>query len=356
MDGFETNEGVILIAATNRPDVLDPALLRPGRFDRQVVVGRPDVRGREEIIKVHTRKIPLSPDVELSVIARATPGFSGADLANLVNEAALFAARRNRKSVTQEDFEVAKDRVLMGVERKSLIISDEEKRATAYHEGGHALVAFKVPNADPVHKVTIIPRGRALGVTQQLPIDDRHTYSKEYLESTIAVLMGGRVAEELRLERITTGAGNDFERATDMARRMVTEWGMSEKLGPLTFGKQEEQIFLGREISQHRDYSEATAIEIDAEVRKIVQHGYDTARRIIEENAEALARIAEALLEREVIDADQIAALVRGEALPAATPHDDGPVPEAAAAAASEETPKTEKRPGVLPEPGKQPA
>jgi cell division protease FtsH len=252
MDGFETNEGVILIAATNRPDVLDPALMRPGRFDRQVVVSRPDVRGREEIIKVHIRKIPLAPDIDLSVIARSTPGFSGADLANLVNEAALYAARKNHKAVTQEDFEVAKDKVLMGTERKSLIISDEEKRATAYHEAGHALVAFKLPHADPIHKVTIIPRGRALGVTQQLPVDDRHTYSRDYLKTTIAVLMGGRVAEELRLDRLTTGAGNDFERSTEMARKMVCEWGMSDKMGPLTFGKQEEQIFLGREIAQHR--------------------------------------------------------------------------------------------------------
>jgi len=357
MDGFETNEGVILIAATNRPDVLDPALLRPGRFDRQVVVGRPDVRGREEILRVHVRKIPLSNEVDLSIIARATPGFSGADLANLVNEAALFAARKSRKSVTHDDFEVAKDRVLMGVERKSLIISDDEKRATAFHEAGHALVAFKMPDADPLHKVTIIPRGRALGVTQQLPIDDRHTYSKDYLEATIAVLMGGRVAEELRLDRITTGAGNAFERATDMARRMVTEWGMSEKLGPLTFGKQEEQIFLGREISQHRDYSEATAIEIDAEVRRIVQQGYETARRIIEENAEALGRIAEALLEREAIDAQEIAALLRGEKLPArVVESSEGGSAENVAPAAGGDKAKPEKGPGVLPEPGNQPA
>jgi cell division protease FtsH len=290
----------------------------------------------------------------MSVIARATPGFSGADLANLVNEAALHAARRSRKAVTQEDFEIAKDRVLMGVERKSLIISDEEKRATAFHEAGHALVAFKMPNADPLHKVTIIPRGRALGVTQQLPIDDRHTYSKEYLDSTIAVLMGGRVAEELHLGRITTGAGNDFERATDMARRMVTEWGMSDKVGPLTFGKQEEQIFLGREISQHRDYSEATAVEIDEEVKKIVQQGYESARRILEEHADALTGLAEALLEREVIDAREIAALVRGEPLPAKTA--ETPATEPVKPAASEEVPKTEESPGVLPEPGNQPA
>jgi cell division protease FtsH len=355
MDGFDTNEGVILIAATNRPDVLDPALLRPGRFDRQVVVGRPDVRGREEIIKVHVRKITLDNHVELSVIARATPGFSGADLANLVNEAALYAARRNRPAVTQEDFEVAKDKVLMGTERRSLIISDDEKRATAYHEAGHALVAYKLDDADPLHKVTIIPRGRALGVTQQLPVDDRHTYSKEYLLSTISVLMGGRVAEELRLNRLTTGAGNDFERATEMARKMVTEWGMSE-LGPLTFGKQEEQIFLGREIAQHRDYSEDTAVKIDAEVKRIVMVGYNKARQILEDDADALVRVAEALLEREVLDAEQIAALVRGEELP----FKGTPSPRAPEAASSVEEPaddaKAGEGPGVLPEPGKQPA
>jgi len=296
------------------------------------------------------RKIPLAPDTDLSVIARATPGFSGADLANLVNEAALYAARLSRKAVTQEDFEVAKDRVLMGAERKSLVISDEEKRATAYHEAGHALVASLVPGADPLHKVTIIPRGRALGVTQQLPIDDRHTYSKEYLESTIAVLMGGRVAEELRLNRLTTGAGNDFERATEMARKMVTEWGMSEKMGPLTFGKQEEQIFLGREISQHRDYSEATAVDIDSEVRRIVLEGYQTARRILEDRDEALTLIAEALLEREVLDKEQINALLEGQPLPAKIAEAKDVAPEPTP------TPDTDEGPGVLPEPGKQPA
>ncbi len=316
MDGFETNEGVILIAATNRPDVLDPALLRPGRFDRQVVVGRPDVRGREEILRVHIRKIPLAPDVELAVIARSTPGFSGADLANLVNEAALYAARLGRKWVTQEDFEIAKDKVLMGTERKSLIISETEKRATAYHEAGHALLAYKLPDADPLHKVTIIPRGRALGVTQQLPVDDKHTYSREYLEAMLTVMMGGRASEELHLGKLTTGAGNDIERATDLARKMVCEWGMSDKLGPLTFGKKEEAIFLGREIAQHRDYSEATAIEIDREVKEIVLKAYGEARRILEESREALVRIAAALLEREVLDAEQIAALVKGEDLP----------------------------------------
>jgi cell division protease FtsH len=350
MDGFETNEGVILIAATNRPDVLDPALLRPGRFDRQVIVGRPDVRGREEILRVHARKIPLAPDVNLSVLARATPGFSGADLANLVNEAALFAARKNRKSVLHDDFEVAKDKVLMGVERKSLIISDEEKQITAYHEAGHALVAFKVPYADPLHKVTIIPRGRALGVTQQLPVDDKHTYSREYLESMIAVLMGGRVSEELTFDRMTTGAGNDIERVTELARKMVCEWGMSGVMGPLTFGKKEEQIFLGREIAQHRDYSEATAVEIDREVKAIALTGYRTAKKILEENRDGLKFIAEALLEREVLDGEQIAALVRGESLPAppSTPPTAGAdLPDAAEAA---------RRPGVLPTPGSQPA
>jgi cell division protease FtsH len=361
MDGFETNEGVILIAATNRPDVLDPALMRPGRFDRQVVVGRPDVRGREEIIKVHVRKIPLANDIDLSVIARSTPGFSGADLANLVNEAALYAARKNRKAVTQDDFEVAKDKVLMGTERKSLIISEEEKRATAYHEAGHALVAYKLPNADPLHKVTIIPRGRALGVTQQLPVDDRHTYSREYLETTIAVLMGGRVAEELKLNRLTTGAGNDFERSTDMARKMVCEWGMSEKMGPLTFGKQEEQIFLGREIAQHRDYSEATAVEIDHEVKRIVVEGYNKARRILEDHDAELSRLAEALLEREVLDAEQIAAIVEGGELPSREAGPSGGRPHGHEAPAGDEKvgklePDAGKGPGVLPEPGNQPA
>jgi cell division protease FtsH len=360
MDGFETNEGVILIAATNRPDVLDPALMRPGRFDRQVVVGRPDVRGREEILKVHVRKIPMGADINLSVIARSTPGFSGADLANLVNEAALYAARKNRKAVTQEDFEVAKDKVLMGTERKSLIISDEEKRATAYHEAGHALVAFKLPCADPLHKVTIIPRGRALGVTQQLPVDDRHTYSREYLETTISVLMGGRVAEELKLDRLTTGAGNDFERSTEMARKMVCEWGMSEKMGPLTFGKQEEQIFLGREIAQHRDYSEATAVEIDHEVKRIILEGYNRARRILEDHDAQLSMLAEALLEREVLDAEEIAAIVEGRPLPALnTPSDETPAQESSSDAdgtAEEAQSEAGKGPGVLPEPGNQPA
>jgi cell division protease FtsH len=315
MDGFESNEGVILMAATNRPDVLDPALLRPGRFDRRVVVNRPDVRGREEILRVHTRKIPLAEDVDLSVLARGTPGFSGADIANMVNEAALAAARQNRKAVLMYDFEVAKDKVLMGVERKSLLLSDEEKRNTAYHEAGHALVAAKLPHSDPVHKVTIIPRGMALGLTQQLPIDDRHNYYRNYLETRIAILMGGRLAEEIFLNQMSTGAGNDIERATELARQMVCEWGMSD-LGPLTFGKKEEQIFLGREIAQHRDYSEDTAIKIDQEVRKLVSNGYSTARQILSDNKETLIKIANALIEREVLDASEIKLLVDGKELP----------------------------------------
>jgi len=319
MDGFESNEGVILMAATNRPDVLDPALLRPGRFDRRVVVSRPDVRGREEILRVHTRKIPLAEDVDLSVLARGTPGFSGADLANMVNEAALAAARQNRKAVLQYDFELAKDKVLMGVERKSLLLTDEEKRNTAYHEAGHALVAAKMPHSDPLHKVTIIPRGMALGVTMQLPTDDRHNYYKNYLETQIAILMGGRIAEEMFLNVMSTGAGNDIERATDMARKMVCEWGMSE-LGPLTFGKKEEQIFLGREMAQHRDYSEDTAIKIDQEVRKLVSNGYTTARQILSDNRDTLEKVARALIEREVLDANEIRILVDGKELPPMPP------------------------------------
>jgi cell division protease FtsH len=315
MDGFESNEGVILMAATNRPDVLDPALLRPGRFDRRVVVSRPDVRGREEILRVHTRKIPLAEDVELNVLARGTPGFSGADLANMVNEAALSAARQNRKAVLHYDFEVAKDKVLMGVERKSMILSDEEKKVTAFHEAGHALLAVRLPHADPVHKVTIIPRGMALGVTMQLPIDDKHNYTKEYLETEIAILMGGRLAEELFLDQMSTGAGNDIERATELARKMVCEWGMSS-LGPLAFGKKEEQIFLGREIAQHRDYSEDTAIKIDMEVRRLVDDGYTRAKELLSDSREVLTKIAMALLEREVLDAAEIKLLVEGKELP----------------------------------------
>jgi len=315
MDGFESNEGVILIAATNRPDVLDPALLRPGRFDRRVVVARPDVKGREEILRVHTRKVPIGDDVDLSIIARGTPGFSGADLANLVNEAALWAARQNRKFVTMADFEMSKDKVLMGVERKSMILSDEEKKNTAYHEAGHALVAAMTPGADPVHKVTIIPRGMALGLTMQLPEADKHTYTREYLEAMLAVLMGGRSAEEIFLGHITTGAGNDIERATDIARNMVCEWGMSE-LGPLAFGKKDEAIFLGREIAQHRDYSEDTAIQIDKEVRRIVNAAYEKARGTLSDNRDVLERIAQALLEREVIDAAEVKLLMEGKPLP----------------------------------------
>ena len=315
MDGFESNEGVILIAATNRPDVLDPALLRPGRFDRRVVVARPDVKGREEILRVHTRKKPIADDVDLSIIARGTPGFSGADLESLANEAALWAARQNRKLVTMADFEMAKDKVLMGVERKSMILSDEEKKNTAYHEAGHALVAAMTPGADPVHKVTIIPRGMALGLTMQLPTDDKHSYTKNHLEGMLAVLMGGRSAEEIFLGHITTGAGNDIERATDIARNMVCEWGMSE-LGPLAFGKKEEAIFLGREIAQHRDFSEATAVDIDKEVKRIVSSAYDNARNILNTNRETLERIAQALLEREVLDANEVKMLIEGTPLP----------------------------------------
>jgi cell division protease FtsH len=311
MDGFESNDGVILIASTNRPDVLDPALLRPGRFDRRVVVSRPDVRGREGILKVHTRKIPLGEDVDISVIARGTPGFTGADLANLVNEAALNAARYNKKLVAMGDFELAKDKVLMGAERKSMVISNEEKRVTAYHEAGHTLVGMKVPNADPVHKVTIIPRGMALGVTQQLPEGDRHNYSQEYLLGQISILMGGRIAEDSFLGSITTGASNDIERATELARAMVCEYGMSD-MGPLTFGKKEEQIFLGREIAQHRDFSEDTAIKIDQEVKKIVTAQYERAKAIIEDNRDTMIRLAECLLERESLDGVEIRRIVAG--------------------------------------------
>ena len=306
MDGFDTTEGVILVAATNRPDVLDPALLRPGRFDRQVVVNRPDLKGRTEILKVHTKKVPIATNVELEKIARGTPGFSGADLENLVNEAALWAARLNKKEVEVVDFEMAKDKVLMGAERKSLILSDEEKRTTAYHEAGHALIAKLIPGTDPVHKVTIIPRGRALGVTMQLPVDDRHGYSKGYLINQLAILMGGRVAEELVLKEMTTGAGNDLERATDLARKMVCEWGMSEKMGPLTFGKQNEQVFLGREMGSQRDFSDQIAMEIDQEVRRLVTENYERAKRLLTENMASLKRLAEALLEKEVLDGSDI--------------------------------------------------
>ncbi|MCC6141154.1 MAG: ATP-dependent zinc metalloprotease FtsH [Nitrospira sp.] len=310
MDGFDTTEGVILIAATNRPDVLDPALLRPGRFDRQVVVNRPDLRGRSEILKVHTKKVPVAANVELEKIARGTPGFSGADLENLVNEAALWAARQNKKEVEVVDFEMAKDKVLMGAERKSMMLTDEEKRTTAYHEAGHALMAKLLPGTDPVHKVTIIPRGRALGVTMQLPTDDRHNYSKDFLYNNLAILMGGRVAEELVLNHVTTGAGNDIERATDLARKMVCEWGMSEKLGPLTFGRKEEEIFLGREIATKRDFSDQIALDIDLEIRRLVTENYERAKRILTENMVSLKALAEALLEKEVLDAPEIDAIL----------------------------------------------
>jgi cell division protease FtsH len=311
MDGFEANEGVILIAATNRPDVLDPALLRPGRFDRRVVVPRPDVKGREGILQVHTRKVPVAPDVDIGVLARATPGFAGADLENLVNEAALLAARSNKDKVDMHDFELAKDKVMMGAERRSMIISDEEKRNTAFHEAGHALVAKLLPGADPIHKVTIIPRGMALGLTQQLPIDEKHTYPREYLLNNLVILFGGRVAEELVLNHMTTGAGNDIEKATDLARRMVCEWGMSEKLGPMTFGKKEEEIFLGRDFTQKVDYSESTAIEIDAEVRRIIQDSYHKAKDLLKTNLRLLHKVAETLLEKEVLDGSEIDAIVR---------------------------------------------
>jgi cell division protease FtsH len=311
MDGFEGNEGVIIIAATNRPDVLDPALLRPGRFDRQVVVPLPDVKGRLEILKVHTKNIPLDENVNLEHIARGTPGFSGADLANLVNEAALLAARQSKTKVENADFEAAKDKVLMGVERKSMIISEDEKKNTAYHEAGHALVAKLTAGTDPIHKVSIIPRGRALGVTQQLPMDDRYTYSKDYLVKTLEVLMGGRVAEELALKHMTTGAGNDIERATELARRMVTEWGMSDKLGPLTFGKKDEQIFLGREIAKHKDYSEKTAEDIDEEVKGIVFNAYRVAKTLLQERFDLLDAFAKKLLEKETMDGPEIDLMIR---------------------------------------------
>ena len=311
MDGFETNEGVILIAATNRPDVLDPALLRPGRFDRQVVVARPDVKGREEILKVHARRIPLAPKVDLKVLARGTPGFSGADLANLVNEAALLAARQDKKVVEMIDFENAKDKVLMGVERRSMIISETEKKTIAYHEAGHALVADLLPGADPLHKVTIIPRGRALGLTQQLPADDKYNYSRDYLVNRITILLGGRAAEEIVFQQQTTGAGDDLEKATEMARKMVCEWGMSDKMGPLTFGKGEEHIFLGREVARPKDFSEETAVLIDSEIKRIVIECATRARHMIETNLEKLHALARALLERESLDGEEIARILR---------------------------------------------
>jgi cell division protease FtsH len=308
MDGFESNEGVILISATNRPDVLDPALLRPGRFDRRIVVNPPDVKGREGIFKVHTTEIPLASDVDLAILARSTPGFSGADIANLVNEAALRAARFNKMKVDMADFEFAKDKVMMGSERRSLVMSEEEKRLTAYHEAGHALVAVLLPDADPLHKVTIIPRGMALGLTQQLPLEDRYTYARKYLEANLQVLMGGRLAEEaiFGADHMTTGAGNDLERATELARKMVCEWGMSESMGPLTFGKREESIFLGKEFARHQDYSEETAERIDNEIRKFVNAAYEEASALITAHPGALEAIAQALLVHEVLNGDQI--------------------------------------------------
>jgi cell division protease FtsH len=330
MDGFDSNEGVILIAATNRPDVLDSALLRPGRFDRQIVVDRPDVRGREGILKVHSKKIPISKDVNLGVLAKATPGFSGADLASVVNEAALLAARNNKDRVSMRDLEEAKDKVLMGTERRSMLISENEKRITAYHEAGHALVAKFTPGSDPVHKVTIIPRGRALGLTTTLPIDEKHNYSRNYCESLLAHLMGGREAEKLVFKETTTGAGNDIERATELARKMVCEWGMSEAMGPLTFGKKEEEIFLGREIAKHRDYSELTAQKIDDEVKRIVLEATERAANIIKQNEDKLHALAHALLEREMVDGDEIDAIFNGELLP---PVEDGKNGRPAAAA-----------------------
>ncbi len=344
MDGFEGNDGVILVAATNRPDVLDPALLRPGRFDRRVVVDRPDVKGREGILKVHTKVIPLSDDVDLSVIARGTPGFAGADLANLVNEAALAAARVDKKKVAMEDFNFAKDKVLMGAERKSMVMSDEEKRITAYHEGGHALIAAVEEHTDPLHKVTIIPRGRALGVTQQLPLEDKYTYSKEYIEAELAVMMGGRLAEEVAIGKMTTGAANDFEKATEMARRMVCEWGMSD-LGPMSFGRGEGEIFLGRDFARQPNYSEDTARKIDAEVNRIVSSAYNRGKKIIQDGRSALEEIAQQLLEKESLDGEQIYDIIErvtGKALSRRTsgkPQPPGPTAPAPVTAKPDEGP-----------------
>jgi cell division protease FtsH len=347
MDGFESNEGVILVAATNRPDVLDPALLRPGRFDRRIVVNRPDVKGREGILAVHTKKIPLGDDVDAAVLARGTSGFSGADLANLVNEAALNAARYNQKVVRMLDFEFAKDKVLMGAERRSMIISESEKRVTAIHEAGHALLTVTLPHADPIHKVTIIPRGMALGLTQQLPVDEKHNYSREYLEDQIAILLGGRIAEEITIGSITTGAGNDLERATDLARRMVCEWGMSNAMGPLTFGKKEEQIFLGREIAQHQDYSEDTALRIDQEVKRFVTENYARAQAILTEHRQRLLDMAEALLQRETLDAEQVKRLSAG------LPIDEPTATTGSSTAPSRESKAAKERPapGIVPPP-----
>jgi cell division protease FtsH len=331
MDGFEQNTGVIIIAATNRPDVLDPALLRPGRFDRQIVVDRPDVKGREGIFKVHTKNIPLSADVKLEILAKGSPGLAGADIANLVNEAALLAARQNSKAVSMQHFEDAKDKVMMGLERKSMLISDKEKKVTAYHESGHVLVAKFLPEADPVHKVTIIPRGRALGVTTYLPIDEKHTYSKDYLEAMITYALGGRAAEKLVFNQITTGAGNDIERATEVARKMVCEWGMSEKLGPLAYGHKEEEIFLGREITRSRNFSENTAIAIDAEVKKIVSDAMKRSEKILRQNVAKLHALSNVLLEREILDGEEIDKILRGEKLPPVEKRTNGESTEATA-------------------------
>jgi len=321
MDGFESNEGVILVSATNRPDVLDPALLRPGRFDRQVIVPLPDVKGREKIFEVHARKAPIAEDVNFAILARGTPGTSGADIENLVNEAVLNAARANKEKVNMSDFEFAKDKVLMGTERRSMVISDQEKRNTAYHEAGHTIVARLIPGTDPIHKVTIIPRGSALGLTQQLPIDEKHTYPREYLENNIAILLGGRAAEEIVLHDFTTGAGNDIERATNLARKMVCEWGMSEKMGPLSYGKKEEQIFLGREFATHKDYSEETAKQIDAEVVSIVKHNYEKAKDLLNNHIEILHKMVAELLEKEVLNTAEIDVII-GSALPNDQPAD----------------------------------
>jgi cell division protease FtsH len=349
MDGFESNDGVILIAATNRPDVLDPALLRPGRFDRRVVVSRPDVRGREGILQVHTRKIPLADDVDISLLARATPGFSGADLANLVNEAALLAARHSQKFVTMRDFESSKDKVLMGAERKSMIITDEEKRITAFHEAGHALLAVLLPHTDPLHKVTIIPRGMALGLTQQLPTEEKHNYSREQLESRIAVCMGGRIAEELTFSQITTGAQNDIEQATEMARKMVCEWGMSDALGPLTYGKKEEAIFLGKEFNRHQDYSEATALKIDTEIKRIVTDQYERAFNVLTGKRTELVKVAEALLEHEVLDAIQLDQILSGQPMEIRAPRQE--VAPAPAPIREAKVDGGERTGGILPPP-----
>jgi cell division protease FtsH len=335
MDGFDSNEGIILIAATNRPDILDSALLRPGRFDRRIVVAMPDAKGREEILRVHVRKIPLSEDVDLKVLARSTPGFCGADLANLVNEAALLGARNNQDKVTMKDLEFAKDKVLMGVERKSMIISDEEKKNTAYHEAGHALMATLIPEADPIHKVSIIPRGLALGLTQQLPLDDRYTYTKDYLEAQLSVLMAGRIAEIIFLGKTTTGAANDFEKSTEIARKMVCQWGMSD-LGPLTFGERDDLIFLGRELAVNKNFSERTSERIDDEVKKIVLRNYGRTQEIIEKNKDKLVKIAEALLEKEVLTSEEINKIVDGKPKAQAPPRADAPLPAPAAIPAQE--------------------